>query len=70
LLADTGAGWHAPTIEEVKTILAGLYQEYKLRGVVSYHGRETELNRYSHREMARKFAEVLDYLAREKAGTM
>ena len=60
LLADTGTGWHAPTVDDIKTILDRLYQEYKLKGYVSYNGREAEINEYSHREMARKFAEILE----------
>lgn len=34
--------------------------EYKEKGFAAYHGIEGEINKYSHKEMARKFAEVLD----------
>jgi glycosyltransferase involved in cell wall biosynthesis len=60
LLADTGTGWHAPTVDDIKTILNRLYQEYKTEGHVSYNGQKAEVNKYSHREMARKFAGILD----------
>jgi len=36
------------------------YHEYKERGAVQYRGIEAEVMKYSHREMARRFAEVLD----------
>jgi len=66
LLADTGTGWHTPTVDDIKDKLRELYQEYKLKGNVSYNGREAEIDKYNHREMARKFAEILDYLTRDK----
>lgn len=59
LLDETKAGIHAPTGEDVKKALKELYQEYKLKGEVTYGGEESEINKYSHREMARKFAEIL-----------
>jgi glycosyltransferase involved in cell wall biosynthesis len=66
LLADTGTGCHAPTVDDIKNKLKEIYQEYKLKGYVSYSGREAEINKYSHREMARKFAEILEHLTRDK----
>ncbi len=63
LLKETGAGVHAPTVEDVKIALKELYREYKLKGEVTYRGKESEINKYSHREMARKFADILDHLA-------
>ena len=62
LLEETGAGMDLQTTEDVKKALKGLYQEYKLNGKVAYHGDESKLDKYSHREMARKFSEVLDSL--------
>ena len=53
---------HAPTVEDIKNTLEELYQEYKLKGEVAYDGKESEISRYSHREMARKFSEVLNRL--------
>ena len=66
LLADTGTGWHAPTVDGIKNTLRKLYQEYRVKGNVPYTGREAEISKYSHREMARKFAEILDYLTQDK----
>ena len=63
LLNETGAGVCAPTVEDIKSILKRLYQEYKLKGEVAYQGKESSINKYSHKEMARKFAGILDSLA-------
>jgi hypothetical protein len=60
LLDETNAGIYAPSVKDIKSILKGLYQEYKLKGKISYNGDIEKINKYSHREMARKFAEVLD----------
>ena len=63
LLNETNAGICAPIVEDIKNILKKLYQEYKLRGKVAYQGVESNVNKYSHREMARKFAGILNSLA-------
>jgi hypothetical protein len=62
LLGETKAGVSGHTAEDIKTLLLRLYQEYKSTSVVSYNGDEAETNKYSHREMARKFAVVLGQL--------
>ena len=64
ILDETGAGMYAPTVENIKSILRELYMEYKQKGKISYNGDIEKINKYSHREMARKFAEVLDRLER------
>ena len=63
LLKRTSAGICAPTVEDIKNILKKLYQEYKAKGVVAYQGKESEINKYGHREMAGKFSEILNQLA-------
>jgi len=60
LLTETKAGFLGQTGEEIKALLLVLYQEYKSTGTVSYSGNEAETSKYSHREMARKFTEVLN----------
>ncbi len=65
LLDETKAGICAGTVEDIKNVLKKLYQEYKLKGKVAYHGVESNVNKYSHSEMARKFAEILDQLTGE-----
>jgi len=62
MLDETKAGMYAPSVEDIKSILSDLYTEYKLKGKTSYNGDMEKINKYSHREMARKFAEVLDSL--------
>jgi glycosyltransferase involved in cell wall biosynthesis len=64
LLAETKAGVSGQTGEEIKALLLRLYQEYKLTGAVSYSGDEAETSKYSHREMAKKFASILDVITR------
>lgn len=63
LLKETKAGIHAPTVEDVKNSIKELYQEYKIKGKVAYHGDIKEINKYSHREMAKKFFEILGQLS-------
>ncbi|MDP2931788.1 MAG: hypothetical protein Q8O05_04730, partial [Chloroflexota bacterium] len=60
LLAETGAGVHAPTLADIKDTLRQLYQQYRATSAVAYHGDEAKVNQYSQREMARKFAGLLD----------
>jgi len=63
LLNETNAGIDAPAIEDIKDTLQKLYQDYKLRGEIAYNGIDSKINKYSHREMAKKFSEILDRLA-------
>lgn len=62
LLYETCAGICASSVEEVEHVLEKAYHEYKLKGEVAWHGAESRINNYSHREMARRFAHVLDNL--------
>ena len=63
LLTETNAGRYASSVEDIKSGLSDLYTEYKLKGKTSYNGDVEKINKYSHREMARKFAEVLDIVS-------
>jgi len=62
LLDETKAGVSGQTGEDIKAVLLRLYQEYKSTGAVSYSGDEAETSKYSHREMAKRFAAILDSL--------
>lgn len=62
LLGKTKVGIHAPTVEGIKAALIEFYKEYKLTGKIAYNGLEAEINKYTYREMARKFADILDHL--------
>ena len=60
LLNQTQAGVNVSSDSEIKEKLMKLYQEYKENGFVKFSGVLLEIEKYSHREMARKFAEVLE----------
>ena len=63
LLAETKAGVSAPTVEAVEKAIKELYDEYKAKGQVTFRGDEATIDQYSHRGMAKRFAELLDRLA-------
>jgi len=60
LLNQTQAGVHCSNETELREYLLKAYSEYKEQGAAQYHGIEEEVMKYSHREMARKFADVLE----------
>jgi len=59
LLQETGAGVHIKNVDALKQFLRNCYEEYQATGQVRYYGKEEQIEKYSHREMSRKFAEVL-----------
>jgi glycosyltransferase involved in cell wall biosynthesis len=59
LLHETKGGADAQTVEDVKNALRTFYNEFKLEGKISYQGKIDEINKYSYREIASKFAEIL-----------
>lgn len=60
LLKKTNAGIQLSSVDEIKEEIKNAYLEFKSNGKVSYHGIPCEIDKYSHREMARKFAKILD----------
>jgi len=60
LLNKTKAGVYASSAKEVKKSLREFYLEYKQNRRVSYKGDWVEISKYNHRDMARKFANILD----------
>jgi glycosyltransferase involved in cell wall biosynthesis len=64
LLVQTKAGVHAGNEEELKAEIIRAYHEYREFGKVQYRGIYEEVMKYSHKEMARKFAEVLDTIVK------
>jgi glycosyltransferase involved in cell wall biosynthesis len=60
LLNQTHAGVNVSSDAEIKEQILTVYREYEKNGFVSYSGVPFEIEKYSHREMARKFAEVLE----------
>ncbi|MFC1945695.1 glycosyltransferase [Chloroflexota bacterium] len=63
LLAYTRAGVHAVTAAEIKLALTSFYSEFRATGKVEYNGLNTEIDKYSHRQMTAQFAKILDGLA-------
>jgi glycosyltransferase involved in cell wall biosynthesis len=66
LLEQTKAGIHVNDLTSVKQALLDFYNEYKTTGQVSYPGSAEEINKYSHVEMAKKFAEILTNISKQK----
>ncbi|MFC2004674.1 glycosyltransferase [Chloroflexota bacterium] len=62
LLNETKAGIDAQSVRDIKDAFQKLYHDYKQRGKIAYNGIDSKINKYSHREMAKKFSEILDYL--------
>jgi glycosyltransferase involved in cell wall biosynthesis len=60
LLDETRAGTWTKTKDEVKSFLAASYREYKRTGAVKHYGRNDKIEKYSHRELARQYALILD----------
>lgn len=63
ILAETTAGFYAPTIKEIEASILSFYKEYYQSGTVSYSGDSREIQKYSYLEMAKNFAQVLDQVA-------
>lgn len=59
LLTETGAGVDAPTPEDAKRLLRGLFEEYRRIGRVRYGGDRVKVNQYNWREVARRYTEIL-----------
>ena len=58
-MENTGAGNYCRNAEETAVILSEAIGQYRANGCVTYRGKAEEINKYSHTEMARKFAEIL-----------
>ena len=60
LLKETNAGVYSSDIDDIQKKLKKFYLEYKQKGRVDYAGNIGKINQYSHREMAKKFADILN----------
>ncbi len=60
LLNDTNAGVNLNTIGEIKKELLRAYIEFKKYDEVKYNGIKDEVNKYSHKEMVKKFSKLLE----------
>ncbi len=60
VLDETRSGVHALSKEQLCSVLATAYAQYKSTGRVAYDAVESEVKAYTQQEMARRFAQVLD----------
>ena len=60
LLDETRAGMHPLSRNELKSVLRAWYAEYRSSGGVAYQGDAQSISPYTHREMAMRFADVLE----------
>ncbi len=60
--AATNAGVYASDVEGIKREIKKFYLEYKNKGHVEHKGIPEKIDKYNYREMARKFANILDEL--------
>ncbi len=68
-LAETKAGIHVFDKEQLRGWLLKAYHEFKRAGAVPYQPDQRAVARYTHREMARRFSEVLQStLERSRGG--
>jgi hypothetical protein len=60
ILRQTGAGVHVQSRAELRDYLIAAYRKFESNGSVPYAGKQDAINQYTHLEMARKFAELLN----------
>ncbi|OQA52538.1 MAG: hypothetical protein BWY45_03153 [Euryarchaeota archaeon ADurb.Bin294] len=65
MLTQTDTGVQIISEEDLREYLIRTYREFKTYGKVRYTGIDEEIMRYSHREMAKSFAEILDCCIRQ-----
>lgn len=66
-LEETHAGVHALSKAQVREFLLAAYAQYREHGRVLYSGRDDAIAKYSHPEMARSFADLLNGVLDERA---
>lgn len=60
ILTKTKTGVHVSTLPEIKSQIEQFYEEYIYQKNISYNGIESEINKYSHEQMALKMSKVLN----------
>ena len=65
LLRETSAGVYCADYEEIRENMSRLYHEYNAKGRIDCYGDMGEIGRYSYRESARAYVEVLESVRRE-----
>jgi hypothetical protein len=66
LLAETSSGVYCSTVEAIKKAVRESYLEYETKGKVAYNGIVEKIGKYSYREMAKSFAEILGNLTERR----
>jgi glycosyltransferase involved in cell wall biosynthesis len=69
-LEETRAGVHALSEPEVRAFLLRAFDDYKKDGRVPYSANQQAIEQYSHPEMARSFARVLDSVVEAKESSL
>lgn len=64
LLSETKSGVYGKKIEDIKDYLAKFYLEYKQKGKTSYEGDMEKINKYSYKEKAKEFTEILNHFVK------
>jgi hypothetical protein len=67
LLNETQAGYYISSLEDLEVILSKYYSEYVRTGAIP-RTKESAIMKYSHLEMAKKFAHLLDKVQTEAPG--
>lgn len=70
LLDETQTGIHATSKSQLRDFLVAAYRDFKRDGRVAYTGDKQAIGRYTHKEMASKFAGVLDSLSEKGVAQM
>jgi len=70
LLDETRAGKHPLSRNELKSVLRAWYAEYRASGGVAYQGEAQTISPYTHREMASRFAGVLEWATHPGASAL
>jgi hypothetical protein len=63
ILKETNAGIYCKRVEDIEIALRNFYLEYKENGFVSFLGDWQKIQNYSQREMAKRFAEILNKIS-------
>lgn len=66
MLRETNAGKDCLSVEEIKQVLKEYYREYCETGDVHYYGIPAIMDKWSYREMAKKFASALNQITADK----
>ena len=60
LIEETSSGVHVTDQPSLERALLDAWREFTRHGVVPWNGRDDLIDRFSHRRMAREFAQLLD----------